>query len=132
MHQRKCITSGASPLLYHPWCITSCLLPAGAEHHAAALHPAHLGGLHTLILSYSHTVTLSHPLLHPQDSVALIIALNLKDGHRPNLLVPLTNHLILKSYNLHQIRYFISVIRHISLISYRSLWQTFVIFRKHK
>ena len=88
----------ASPPVHHLWCITSCLLPAGAEHHAAALHPAHLGELHTLILSYSHTVTLSHPLLHPQDSVALIIAPNLEDGHRPNLLVPLSNHLILKDH----------------------------------
>ena len=87
MHQRKCITSGASPPVHYPRCITSCLFPARAEHHAAALHPAHLGGLHTLILSYSLTVTLSYPLLHPQDSLALIIALNLEDGHQPNLLV---------------------------------------------
>ena len=49
-------------------------------------------------LLYSHTVTLSHPLLHPQDSVALIIAPNLEDVHRPNLLVPLSNHLILKDH----------------------------------
>ena len=98
VHHLWCITSGASPPVHYPRCITSCLFPARAEHHAAALHPAHLGGLHTLILSYSLTVTLSHPLLHPQDSVALIIAPNLEDGHRPNLLVPLSNHLILKDH----------------------------------
>ena len=95
---KKWKKKNASKKVHHLWCITSYLLPAGAEHHAAALHPAHLGGLHTLILSYSHTVTLSHPLLHPQDSVALIIAPNLEDGHRPNLLVPLSNHLILKDH----------------------------------
>ena len=47
-------------------------------------------------LSYSHTVTLSHPLLRPEVLVALIIAPNLEDGNRPNLLVPVSNRLILK------------------------------------
>ena len=32
------------------------------------------------------------------DEVALIIATNLDDGHRPNLLMPLSNHLILKDW----------------------------------
>ena len=95
----KCIKESASPLVHHPGAspLASSLLEQSTVH-SAALHPAHLGGLHTLILSYSHTVTLSHPLLRPQDSVALIIALNLEDGHWPNLLVPLSNHLILKDH----------------------------------
>ena len=36
--------------------------------------------------------------LKTQDSVALIIALQVEDGHGPNLLVPLSNHLILKDH----------------------------------
>ena len=92
------ITPGASPPMHHLRCITpvvSPLLHQPPVHHLLP-PPAHLGGLHTQL--YSHTLTQlhSHTLLHPQDSVALIIALNLEDGHRPNLLVPLSNHLILK------------------------------------
>ena len=95
------ITPGASPPMHHPRCIALVhhLLPPPCWSIAPyrSSPPRASWWAHNLILSYSHTVTLSHPLLHPQDSVALIIAPNLEDGHRPNLLV-LSNHLILKDH----------------------------------
>ena len=101
MHQRKCITSGASPLLHqtgasppvhHPRRGASPLLhhllppPCWSRAPCRSSPPRA-----SWRASHSHILTLLH-------SVALIIALNLEDGHRCNLLVPLSNHLILKDH----------------------------------
>ena len=88
VHHPWCITTGTSPLVHHllsPPCWSRA--PCQSSPPCAPWR-----------VSHSHTVTLSQPLLHPQDSVALIIEPNLEDGHRPNLLVPLSNLLILKDH----------------------------------
>ena len=104
-------SSGSSPPVHHLW-------PPlwTAEHHIVALYPTQHGGLHTLILSCCYTQKISSSALK---TLSLIIAPNLEDGHWPNLLVLLSNHLIPNDYTVdHRPNLLVQLCNHLILNDY--------------
>ena len=72
-------------------------------------------------LSYSHAVTPSkyHTFCCALKTLSLIIAPNLEDGHRPNLLVLLSNHLIPNDYTVdHRPNLLVQLCNHLILNDY--------------
>ena len=115
MHDPRCITSGSSPLVHHlwphPWSRLQNTIPQLSTPH-------NLAGF---TLSYSHAVTPSkyHTFCCALKTLSLIIALNLEDGHRPNLLVLLSNHLIPNDYTVdHRPNLLVQLCNHLILNDY--------------